>query len=266
MAWIESHTVLGRHRKVIELAKDLRMKPAHLIGHLHLLWHAALEQQEDGDLSRWSDDMICEVSGFPCDAPQWVRLLQEHGWLNGKILHDWWDYTRAYLQSKYSKTPEKWQAIKSKHSIPIGNQQETSRNPASPDLTGPNRTLPNLPKEKIYKKEKFAKPTPEEVETYAKSIDFTVNGHAFVDFYESRGWMYGKTKITDWKAAIRTWKRNHKQRGGDQHRNSDRISGAAGYMPGKYAKLAERDRIEQENIRTQKAMPEVSTTIISVPK
>ena len=30
----------------------------------------------------------------------------------------------------------------------------------------------------------------------------------FIDFYESKGWMVGKNKMKDWKAAVRTWERS----------------------------------------------------------
>jgi len=54
---------------------------------------------------------------------------------------------------------------------------------------------------------KFIKPTTKEVLEYAKSIGFTsLNSQLFVDTYEARGWMIGKNKMKNWKAAIRTWK------------------------------------------------------------
>jgi hypothetical protein len=74
------------------------------MGHLHALWHAAMEQREDGDLSDWSDDFIAEMSDFPGNAPQYVRLLQEHGWLDGKVIHDWVDYAGLFLTRKYSSS------------------------------------------------------------------------------------------------------------------------------------------------------------------
>jgi hypothetical protein len=103
MAWIESHTVLSRHRKVKETARALRIRPAYLIGHLHLLWHAALEQAEDGDLSAWSDEFIAESADYSGDAPQFVSLLQDHKWLDGRLLHDWLDCAGRYLIGKYAK-------------------------------------------------------------------------------------------------------------------------------------------------------------------
>src|SRR5688572_14781060 len=102
MAWIKSHTVLIRHRKLVELARELRLRRSYTMGHLHSLWHTALEQQDDGDLSSWSDELIAESSDFPGDAPQWVRLCQKYRWLDDKLIHDWPDYAGAYLISKYS--------------------------------------------------------------------------------------------------------------------------------------------------------------------
>lgn len=118
MAWIESHTVLTRHRKIIELAKDLRLKPVYVLGHLHALWHAALEQQEDGDLSVWSDHFIAESACYDGDAPQFVSLLQKHRWLDDRILHDWLDHAGKYLESKYkSSNYSKLQEIWDKHGL-----------------------------------------------------------------------------------------------------------------------------------------------------
>ena len=57
---------------------------------------------------------------------------------------------------------------------------------------------------------RFVKPTPEEVTVYAKSIGFNLDGERFYDYYESKGWMIGKSPMKNWQAAVRTWKRNDK--------------------------------------------------------
>jgi len=62
----------------------------------------------------------------------------------------------------------------------------------------------------IITKERFKKPTLEEVETYCKERNNGINAQNFIDFYESKDWMIGKNKMKDWKACIRTWERNHK--------------------------------------------------------
>lgn len=66
-------------------------------------------------------------------------------------------------------------------------------------------------KKNIYKK-KFSKPTPSEVSEYAKSIDFTLNGSDFCDYYEARGWCLGKGQpMKCWKSAVKTWKTRQKK-------------------------------------------------------
>lgn len=116
MAWLESHTVLIRHRKLVALAKDLRIRKSYAMGHLHGLWHTALEQQEDGFLSNWTESMIADAADYPGDAPQFVALLRKHKWLDGDLkIHDWWQYAGPYLRAKYKKSPEKWQGIRSRY-------------------------------------------------------------------------------------------------------------------------------------------------------
>ena len=39
----------------------------------------------------------------------------------------------------------------------------------------------------------------------------SVNPQQFIDFYASKGWMVGKNKMKDWKAAIRTWETRDKK-------------------------------------------------------
>ena len=53
----------------------------------------------------------------------------------------------------------------------------------------------------------FQKPTLEEVEKYCLERRNGINAQHFIDYYEVRGWLVGKakTKMKDWKAAVRTW-------------------------------------------------------------
>lgn len=51
----------------------------------------------------------------------------------------------------------------------------------------------------------FIKPTIEEVEEYCKSRGNKVDSNKWMAHYESVGWMVGKNKMRDWRAAVRTW-------------------------------------------------------------
>lgn len=54
----------------------------------------------------------------------------------------------------------------------------------------------------------FRPPTTEEVREYCRSRNNAVDPEEFVDFYTSKGWLVGKVKMKDWKAAVRTWERS----------------------------------------------------------
>ena len=63
-------------------------------------------------------------------------------------------------------------------------------------------------------KKRFIPPTLEQVAEYVKQRGSKVDPQGFIDFYESKGWMVGKTPMKDWKAACRNaehwerWKQN----------------------------------------------------------
>ena len=54
---------------------------------------------------------------------------------------------------------------------------------------------------------RFTPPSLDEVKAYCLARNNTVDPEAFIDFYESKGWMVGKNKMKDWKAAVRTWEK-----------------------------------------------------------
>ena len=73
-----------------------------------------------------------------------------------------------------------------------------------------NQLLPSINKndknkEKKERKEIFTPPNLKEVETYCQKRKNNINPQIFVDWNTSKGWMIGKNKMKDWKAAIRTW-------------------------------------------------------------
>lgn len=55
---------------------------------------------------------------------------------------------------------------------------------------------------------KFTKPTIEEIQTYCRERNNTVEASKFFDFYESKGWKVGNSPMKDWRAAVRTWEKS----------------------------------------------------------
>lgn len=54
----------------------------------------------------------------------------------------------------------------------------------------------------------FKPPTIEEVRSYCLERGNSVDAERWHNHYRANGWMVGKTKMVDWKAAVRTWERN----------------------------------------------------------
>ena len=81
------------------------------------------------------------------------------------------------------------------------NEDETQvkhkRNASETQMT-PNK---NDKKERML----FIVPSLQEVSAYCQERNNNVDSQKFFDFYESKGWMVGKNKMKDWKAAVRTW-------------------------------------------------------------
>jgi hypothetical protein len=59
---------------------------------------------------------------------------------------------------------------------------------------------------------RFIPPTVEEVREYCFERGNSVDPQRFVDYYSSNGWMVGKSKMKDWKAAVRTWEQREKDK------------------------------------------------------
>ena len=55
---------------------------------------------------------------------------------------------------------------------------------------------------------RFVPPTLEEVKAYCQERQNNVNPDKFISHYQSNGWMVGKSKMKDWRAAVRTWEHN----------------------------------------------------------
>jgi len=62
---------------------------------------------------------------------------------------------------------------------------------------------------KLDKGVKFQKPSLIEIKQYCNDRKNNIDSNKWFDFYESKGWMIGKNKMKDWKAAIRTWEKTN---------------------------------------------------------
>ena len=60
-------------------------------------------------------------------------------------------------------------------------------------------------------KKQFIIPMIQEIISYCLDRKNGIDAQHFFDFYQSKGWMIGKNKMKDWKAAVRTWENGKNQ-------------------------------------------------------
>ena len=58
------------------------------------------------------------------------------------------------------------------------------------------------------KTKRFTPPTLDDVKAYCAERKNSVDAERWFNYYTANGWMVGKNKMKDWKAAVRTWEKN----------------------------------------------------------
>ena len=85
------------------------------------------------------------------------------------------------------------------------NVTETQRNAIDKNRVDKNRKEKNRVVKHIRNQ---IPPTLQMISEYIQENDYNVDAEAFMDYYNSKGWMVGRNKMKDWQASVRNWSRN----------------------------------------------------------
>ncbi|MCD7754355.1 MAG: hypothetical protein LUH41_07440, partial [Clostridiales bacterium] len=93
-----------------------------------------------------------------------------------------------------------------------GSPDAVSPDTVSPD-TGKRALLTNISTNDVSTNEcvRFTPPTVGQVRDYCQGQGYSIDPERFVDYYEARGWMLGKSKMKNWQAAVRNWSRKDRK-------------------------------------------------------
>lgn len=210
MAWIESHQQIERHPKTLRLMSLAKIDSNSAVGLLHRFWWWCLDYAQDGDLSKYKIEEIDQFIG-----PDATKALICAGWIDSEPylrVHDWWDWSGMFWQSKYRHQPEKWKGIRDQYmSMTVSKTGYQTCTPNRPNLTNqPNLTKPNQT-DVVAKAKAFARPSLEDLIAYCSERKNHVDPQRWLDHYESNGWRVGRNPMKDWKAAVRTWEKSSAQ-------------------------------------------------------
>ncbi len=214
------------------LCRRLRIPRAHALGHLELMWFSAYERLSPDfrsaaqveDAAEWEGEsgVFAETLADPD-----IRFLDHDD--EGYVIHDFWEHAPEYIKKRAHRAKIDWRANTDPEAPTATERLPSSCHPAATQLpdgcqadaypTEPNPTEPisspkapqaGGPKKKASKR--FKPPTAEEVSAYVAEKGHHFHPEQFVDFYQSKGWIVGKTKMKDWKAACRNWERIWKEK------------------------------------------------------
>lgn len=177
------------------------------------LWAFAAEYfPKDGILKGYSGLEIEGILGFNGNSGNLIRALQTVGFVekveNDFAIHDWQEHAGFVWNYKLS-------GQKGGRRSGISRRKNQSnppfkRNGKSLQAKRQNASTMEWNGMELNKDNtlRFEKPSATLVTEYAQTLAFDLDGQAFVDYYDSKGWLVGKSAMRDWRAAVRTWKRH----------------------------------------------------------
>jgi uncharacterized protein YdaU (DUF1376 family) len=120
----------------------------------------------------------------------------------------------ARVNGKLGGRPKKTQTEPTKtQSVNSANPDETGLKPNYKPLTINQEPLTNNQeltlKDTGTKAKRFMPPTLDQILFYCNERLNNVDANKFIDHYTSNGWLVGKNKMKDWKAAVRTWEKSN---------------------------------------------------------
>lgn len=200
-----------------------------IIGALFRTWTLFDTHSDNGELFGYDAEALNEFVGIP----GWAENLQHVGWLV------------ITPQSVTMPGFEKWMSKSAKRRLQDADRKRRQRS-ESPESTSAKCPQPvrkmsagSVTREEKRREEKsnkdsapdkpadvspangFKKPNPSQVNAYAKSGGYAVDGDEFCDFYSSKGWRVGREPMKDWQAAVRNWARRDNGRSGSRANPSE---------------------------------------------
>lgn len=187
-----------------------------------LYLHLSMSADDDGFCNQVSISMF-KAHASVADLQQLLEKRYLYQFDNGVIVIKHWRMANALRKDRYTPTVFKEELarleLKPNGSYTFSDngcqlvasclpQNRIDKNRIDKDRLGKYNKGESVRGEKA---DRFIPPDANQVQEYCDSRNNGIDAQAFVDFYTSKGWMVGKNKMKDWKAAVRTWERNGKR-------------------------------------------------------
>lgn len=149
----------------------------------------------------------CEMKVARNTVIKYLGCLEEAGYIRkGKILNPATSqyhntYTALIPEGGSLTAPPKEKVVQS---VTEGGSNEGSK--VVHDVN-PNNQGNNQKNNQGGKNSRFVPPSLDVLRTFVQDNNLNVDPEQFIDFYQSKNWFVGKSKMKDWKASARNWSR-----------------------------------------------------------
>ena len=154
---------------------------------------------------QFADELALDIDERPDDVRVTLLFLLQYGLCEcSDNVHYFLPWVQENTGSETAST-QRWRDWRDRKML------ESNRSPTD------RQQIANVEKEKEIEiesdntRKRFTPPSVEEVRAYCQERKNNVDPQTFCDFYESKGWLIGKAKMKDWKAAVRTWEQSRKE-------------------------------------------------------
>ncbi len=203
--WIKMREDLHEDPAVLWMAQELDVRPETIVGMCHRFWGLVSRQTRDGCLRGPRLASLGNVLGLP----GFPELLIRAGWLEYDDSNPEMPITTIPQFERHLSESAKKRVLEAEKK----RKQRAGKVSPKPRDKCPRKTATRGEESKSKSKKeskpkKFTQPSVDVVRAYCRERKNRVDPQRFVDFYESKGWMVGKNKMTDWHAAVRNWEKD----------------------------------------------------------
>ena len=130
--------------------------------------------------------------------------------------------SKKQLALEYKDNVDSNVTVTLRNAKPLIDNNSISSSSSQPSSLNENNSNEKQDVYKVDTQKRFTPPTLDQVKDYCKERNNSVDAIKWFNFYEAKGWMVGKNKMKDWKAAVRTWEES-KPKVEVKHANPNRL-------------------------------------------
>lgn len=180
-----------------------------------------LDALEDLAYRRMIDQIYLSETPLPNDIEKIARLIRmrSHTESIATVLEEFFKlgddgYYQNRIAKEIARFHEKSDSAKRSAEARWGGNKGPKLGNANAKRTQSGSNANHKPRTTKHKPvvKRFKPPSLDEVIAYCNERANTIDAERFIDYYTGNGWIRGKTPIKDWKACVRTWEKNEKDR------------------------------------------------------